>query len=167
MMFRAESLLSFAEYIKVNRDTDEDPDPDAASKAEDLDKLTVTRDSKAVASKVRFDLDLPSAAEDDTPVGAGIPLPEWDWKRRQLKIDWCRLQTMEARNAPPTPLPPHLQRAGRRTRATAKNSTSRPACAPLPTARQAMPEACQAISRVPSRNATGIMVTRVSGVLIR
>ena len=116
MMFRAESLLSFAEYIKVNRDTDEDPDPDTASKAEDLDKLTVTRDSKAVASKVRFDLDLPSAAEDDTPVGAGIPLPEWDWKRRQLKIDWCRLQTMEARNAPPTPLPPHLQRTARRLR---------------------------------------------------
>ncbi len=117
MMFRAESLLSLAEYIKVNRDTDEDPDPDAASKAEDLDRITVTRDNKAVASKVRFDLDLPSAAEDDTPVGAGIPLPEWDWKRREMKPDWCRLQTMEASHAPPVPLPARLQPAARRLRA--------------------------------------------------
>ena len=117
LMFRAESLLSWAEYIKVNRDTDEDPDPDAAHKAENMDKLTLARDNKAVASKVRFDLDLPSAAEDDTPVGDGIPLPEWDWKRRQMKPDWCRLQTMTARQAPPTALPEHLQVAARRLRA--------------------------------------------------
>jgi nitric oxide reductase NorD protein len=117
MMFRAESLLSLAEFIKVNRDTDEDPDPDAASKAEDLDRISVTRDSKAVASKVRFDLDLPSAAQDDTPVGPGIPLPEWDWKRRQMKPAWCRLQTLEALDAPATALPERLQPAARRLRA--------------------------------------------------
>lgn len=113
MMFRAESLLSWAEYIKVNRDTDEDPDPDAAQKAENMDKLTLARDDKAVASKIRFDLDLPSAAEDDTPLGEGIPLPEWDWKKRQMKPDWCRLQNMQARKAPPMPLPEHLQTAAR------------------------------------------------------
>ncbi len=117
LMFRAESLLSFAEYIKVNRDTDEDPDPDAAAKAEDLDKLTVARDNKAVASKIRFDLDLPSAAEDDEPLGEGIALPEWDWKRHELKTDWCRLQTLQARDAAPTPLPERLQRPARRLRA--------------------------------------------------
>ncbi len=116
LMFRAESLLSWAEFVKVNRDTDEDPDPDIASKAENMDKLTLARDNKAVASKVRFDLDLPSAAEDDMPVGDGIPLPEWDWKRRQMKPDWCRLQNMESRNAPPTALPQHLQTAARRLR---------------------------------------------------
>lgn len=116
LMFRAESLLSWAEYIKVNRDTDEDPDPDAANKAENMDKLTLARDDKAVASKIRFDLDLPSAAEDDTPLGAGIPLPEWDWKKRQMKPNWCRLQTMQSRKAQPTPLPEHLQAAARRLR---------------------------------------------------
>lgn len=116
-MFRAESLLSWAEYIKLNRDTDDDPDPDIASKAEDMDKLTLARDNKSVASKVRFDLDLPSAAEDDIPLGPGIPLPEWDWKRRQMKSDWCRLQPMAARHAQPAALPEHLQAAARRLRA--------------------------------------------------
>lgn len=115
-MFRAESLLSWAEYVKVNRDTDEDPDPDIASKAENMDKLTLARDDKSVASKVRFDLDLPSAAVDDVPVGEGIPLPEWDWKKRQLKKDWCRLQTLQARESLATPLPEHLQASARRLR---------------------------------------------------
>lgn len=115
-MFRAESLLSWAEYIKVNRDTDEEPDPDIASKAENMDKLTLARDDKAVASKVRFDLDLPSAAVDDVPVGEGIPLPEWDWKKRQLKKNWCRLQTLQARESLATPLPEHLQASARRLR---------------------------------------------------
>lgn len=116
LMFRAESLLSWAEFVKVNRDTDEDPDPDAANKAENMDKLTLARDDKAVASKVRFDLDLPSAAEDDMPVGEGIPLPEWDWKKRQMKRDWCRLQMMESRQATPVALPEHLQLVARRLR---------------------------------------------------
>jgi nitric oxide reductase NorD protein len=126
-MFRAESLLSWAEFVKVNRDTDEDPDPDIAEKAENMDKLTLARDNKAVASKVRFDLDLPSAAEDDAPIGEGILLPEWDWKRRQMKPDWCRLQTMESRHAPPIPLPEHLRVGARRLRSqfAALNSAKR------------------------------------------
>lgn len=126
-MFRAESLLSWAEFVKVNRDTDEDPDPDIAEKAENMDKLTLARDNKAVASKVRFDLDLPSAAEDDAPIGEGILLPEWDWKRRQLKPDWCRLQTMESRHALPIPLPEHLRVGARRLRSqfAALNSAKR------------------------------------------
>ncbi len=117
LMFRAESLLSLAEYVKVNRDSDDEPDPDIGSKAEALDKLTVARDGKAVASKVRFDLDLPSAAEDDEPLGAGISLPEWDWKRRQIKPGWCRLQTLQARAAQAVPLPTRLQQPARRLRA--------------------------------------------------
>jgi nitric oxide reductase NorD protein len=116
LYFRAESLLSWAEYIKVNRAFDEDPNPDATAIANDMDKLTVAQDGERVASKVRFDLDLPSAAEDDVPLGPGIPLPEWDWKRHELRPDFCRLQTMEARHVEPMPLPEHLRRPARKLR---------------------------------------------------
>jgi len=114
MMFRAESLLSWAEYIKVNRAADDDPDPEAARKAEDMEKLTVAQDDRRVAAKVRFDLDLPSAAEDDEPLGEGIALPEWDYRRHQLKPDHCRLQRLLARHAEPLPLPEHLRRPARK-----------------------------------------------------
>ena len=114
MMFRAESLLSWAEYVKVNRAADDDPDPAAERKADNMEKLTVAQDGKRAASKIRFDLDLPSAAEDDEPLGEGIPLPEWDYRRRQLKPDHCRLQVLQARNVSPTALPEHLRRPARK-----------------------------------------------------
>jgi len=114
--FRAESLLSWAEYVRVNRGQDDDPDPGAASVANDMDKLSVAQDSQRVAGKVRFDLDLPAAAEDDIVLGEGIPLPEWDWKRHELRPDFCRLQTMEARRVEPMPLPEHLRRPARKLR---------------------------------------------------
>ncbi len=114
LMWRAESILSWAEYLRVNRALDEDENPDAGRAAETLDKLTVAESEQRVASKVRFDLDLPSAAEDDLPLGPGIPLPEWDWKRRLMKPDFCRLQTMVAREAEPQPLPERLRRHARK-----------------------------------------------------
>ncbi|MBL8490570.1 MAG: nitric oxide reductase, partial [Rhodocyclaceae bacterium] len=116
MLFRAESLMSFAEFIKVNRSLDDDPNPDAGKAAEELDKLTVMRDGERVASKVRFDLDLPSAAEDDLPAGPGIPLPEWDHRKRCLVPGFCRIQPMVARGAAPIALPERLRRPARKLR---------------------------------------------------
>lgn len=114
LLFRAESLLSWAEYLKVNRALDEDENPDAGRAAESLDKLTLADSDQRVASKVRFDLDLPAAAEDDAVLGPGIPLPEWDWKRQVMKPDFCRLQTMVARESEPQPLPERLRRHARK-----------------------------------------------------
>jgi nitric oxide reductase activation protein len=42
-MFRAESLPTWAEYVRVNRAFDEDEDPNAKDAAKDLDKLSLTR----------------------------------------------------------------------------------------------------------------------------
>lgn len=114
LMWRAESILSWAEYLRVNRALDDDENPDAGRSAESLDKLTLADGDQRVASKVRFDLDLPAAAEDDLLVGPGIPLPEWDWKRRTMKANFCRLQTMVARVVEPQPLPQRLRRHARK-----------------------------------------------------
>ena len=114
--FRAESLMSFAEYVKVNRGLDEDPDQDVAKAAADMDRLAIARDNKTIASRVRFDLDLPSAAADDIPLESGILLPEWDWKKRQLKKNQCSLTVLEARDAPPIAVPERLLKPVRRIR---------------------------------------------------
>ncbi len=115
MFFRAESILSWAEYIKVNRATEEDEAPDDQA-AEDMDKLSVAQDGKTTASRLRFDLDLPSAAADDLPLGGGILLPEWHYKKQQLLPDHCRVQPMVARNAAAQALPAHLAATARRLR---------------------------------------------------
>ncbi len=116
MVFRAESLFSWAEFIRVNRPTDDDPDPGAAGRADEMDEITVTRDGQAAASRVRFDLDLPSAAQDDLPLGEGILLPEWDYRKRLLRPDYCRVQPLVARDAPDCSLPAHLRKPAQRLR---------------------------------------------------
>ncbi|HLA33404.1 MAG TPA: VWA domain-containing protein, partial [Rhodocyclaceae bacterium] len=115
MMFRAESLLSWADFIKVNRQLDDDPNPDAGRAAENIEQLAIAdHDGQRVASKVRFDLDLPSASEDDLALGPGIALPEWDYRRHILKPDGCRLQMLESRHVTPQALPETLRRAARK-----------------------------------------------------
>lgn len=116
MVFRAESLFSWAEYVRVNRSVDDEPDPDAAKAAQTIDTLSVTQDGERVAAKVRFNLDLPAASEDDLPLGEGIRLPEWDYREARLRPDHCCVQPMLARAAEPCALPPHLRRPARRVR---------------------------------------------------
>lgn len=116
--FRVDALLSVAEFIKVKRSTDDDPDDNAAEAAANLDQLALTRDGERVASKIRFDLDLPSAAEDDVVLGDGLPLPEWDYRKELLREDHVRLNELTASasdpRAAPCKLPDHLRRTAHR-----------------------------------------------------
>jgi len=116
LMFRAESLLTWGEYLQVNRAFDDDPDPAAKDAARDLDHLSLARGGPPVRSKLKFDLDLPSAAADDLRLGDGIPLPEWDYRKNALLPAHVRLQPMQARDAAPLALPDHLQTPARRLR---------------------------------------------------
>ena len=115
-MFRAESLPTWAEYVRVNRAFDEDEDPNARNAAKDLDQLSLTRDGQTAKSRVKFDLDLPSAAEDDAPVGPGISLPEWDYRKSILLPDHCHLQPMVASDAGHAALPDELAATARKLR---------------------------------------------------
>ena len=109
LTFRLESLFSWSEYAKVDRTTDDDDDEDALRTADDIDVITVAHTDKRPPSKLKFDLDLPSAAYDDIVLGDGIPLPEWDYKKQQLQAGHCRLQVMLARDASDTQLPEKLR----------------------------------------------------------
>lgn len=114
--FRSESLLSWADYVRVNRPTEDDLTADAARVADEMDRLSVTQDSSTTASRVRFDLDLPAASQDDLALGPGIKLPEWDYRKQTLLADYCAIQEMLARHAEPCELPPALRRNARRLR---------------------------------------------------
>ncbi|MGE0081712.1 MAG: nitric oxide reductase activation protein NorD [Thiohalomonadaceae bacterium] len=113
---RLESIFSWAEYVKVDRTTDEDDGEDAERTADDMDVMSVARDGRAIANKVRFDLDLPAADHDDLPLSGPIALPEWDYRRGILLPRHCLVQPLVARDAHPCELPPHLRRLARRVR---------------------------------------------------
>lgn len=113
---RMETIFSWAEYVKVDRTTDDEEDEDAESRAEDLDHLSITRDQQTAANKVKFDLDLPAAEYDDTPLHEGILYPEWHYKKQQMVDAHSRVIPFLATEAPPATLPEELQQPARKVR---------------------------------------------------
>ncbi|MCP5298622.1 MAG: VWA domain-containing protein [Chromatiaceae bacterium] len=114
---RMENILTWGEHVNVDRGSEDEDDLDRAEAiARDLDQLAVSRDQNRAAATLKFDLDLPAEAEDDRVIGDGIRLPEWDWRRGRLRADHCRIVPMMSADAPPTALPPHLNRTARRLR---------------------------------------------------
>ena len=95
--FRAEALMSWNELVRVNRSTDDEDDGNALRAANDMEQLFVAPDGQTLASRIKFDLDLPSASADDMPLGPGQPFPEWDYKRGLLRPAHCAVQVMVAR----------------------------------------------------------------------
>lgn len=110
LIFLPDSLMSWTEQINLDRCQDDDGDYDLDQVASDLDLITVSRQRKATSAKVKFDLDLPAAENDELCLGPGIRLPEWHFKQGRLRPDVCLLQPMLADDAEPVSLPPHLAR---------------------------------------------------------
>jgi len=112
MIFRLESLFSWSEFSKLDRGCDDSDDDDDTSRAvEDLDKITLAKQQEQQKSaQIKIDLDLPSASQDDIPLGQGIKLPEWDYKKQLLQKDRCLLQPMLPKDAKPAKLPVKLQK---------------------------------------------------------
>ncbi len=113
---RMETILSWSEFVKVDRSTDDDDDQDAERVANDMDVMSIARDVKPTKSRLRFDLDLPGEENDDTPLGEGIWLPEWDHKKQLLQTEYACLRPMIAARAEPRTLPNRLRRTARRLR---------------------------------------------------
>lgn len=111
---RMENILTWGEFVNVNRETEEDED--GASVAAEMETLSITRNKRTVASRLRFDLDLPSSEYDDHQLEGDILLPEWDYRSRELRRDYCRVQPMLARDATAQELPPHLRRTAHHLR---------------------------------------------------
>ena len=117
LALRFENIFSWADFINLDRSEDEEEDLDAAeAAAEDMDMINVASQSRPLKSRLKFDLDLPSDVNDDVKIGAGILLPEWDYKKHILKEDYCCLQAMVSQQARACELPEHLKRTARRLR---------------------------------------------------
>ncbi|MCL6416589.1 nitric oxide reductase activation protein [Aestuariirhabdus sp. Z084] len=108
LVFKLECLFSWAEQVELDRCQEENLDEDLASAADDLDIISLSRQRRAGAARIKFDLDLPAPQEDDLPLGEGIKLPEWDYRKQSLIEDYCLLQPMLADDVMPEPIPPHL-----------------------------------------------------------
>lgn len=113
---KVEAINTWSEMVRLDRGTDDEADPNATAAANDMDQLSVARGEQTTASRVKFDLDLPSAANDDLPLGPGRKTPEWDWRKRVLLPDHCAVQCSVARPGEPYVAPQALRATARRVR---------------------------------------------------
>jgi len=116
LIVRLENLFSWTEHVDLDRWADDREDPDAARVAEDLDQLTLSRTRVRKGGGLKLHLDLPPADVDDVPLGAGILLPEWDYRKQRLQDDFVSLQTFTPRDCQPQPLPARLRSSAQRLR---------------------------------------------------
>ena len=114
---RMENIFTWGEHVNLDRGSEDEEDAQHAKEvAKDLDQLAISREARASRSNIKFDLDLPAASEDDHDLDDGVLLPEWDWKKRRLIPDHCRLVQMLATDAGTMELPQRLQKTATKLR---------------------------------------------------
>lgn len=109
LIFMLDSLFSWTEHVDLDRTEHENKDEDLQSAVDDLDIIALSRQRRAGAAKLKFDLDLPAAQNDDLAIGDGIKFPEWDYRKSRYIEDFCLLQPMLADDALPEGIPDRLK----------------------------------------------------------
>lgn len=126
LLFRLENLFTWTEHIDVDRCGDDNDDIDAARVADDLDEISLSKQRKRKGGGLKLHLDLPPADMDDIPLGEGIKLPEWDYKRHELRPEYACVQMMQPRLQDAMPLPQHLQALAHKVRRQFEQLRSEP-----------------------------------------
>lgn len=117
ILHKFEAILSFAEFLNLNRRVDDD-DPEAAKKAlDDLDELALSDVSKAPATRFKLHLDLAAEDVDREAVSARFTYPEWDTRQRRYLPDHCAVHESAVEPlSEPAPLDDAARRRIRRVR---------------------------------------------------
>lgn len=88
---RFEKILSWAEFLRVNRGVDDEDEEQAKRAADDQEQITLVKSKRRPATKLKFDLDLAPADVDRDHLSGRFLYPEWDYRRREYLPDHCRV----------------------------------------------------------------------------
>ncbi len=101
ILHRFESILSWADFLNVNRRV-EDDDPETAKKAaDDAEELGIADVDQRPATRLAFDLDLaPRDLEGERLAGEAL-LPEWDYLGNRYLADHVRILESQGESLDP------------------------------------------------------------------
>lgn len=119
ILYKFEALLSWAEFLNLNRRVEDDDHDSAAKAVEDTEEIALGQISKAPATRLKLHLDLaPEDADRDHLSGRHV-YPEWDARRRDyLPAHACVLAAMVEPD--PARITPFDDKARARIRAVKK-----------------------------------------------
>lgn len=116
ILHKFEAILSWAEFMNLNRRVDDD-DPESAKKAvDDQDEIGLGQISKAPATKLKLHLDLAPEDVDIERISGVTTYPEWDVRRGAYLPDHVRVLSSLAEPDPRVPSFRQDPRAMRRIR---------------------------------------------------
>lgn len=120
ILHKFEAILSWAEFLNLNRRVDDDENDDAKKAADDQDEIGLGQISKAPATRLKLHLDLAPEDVDREKLSGKTLYPEWDTRSGAYLADHVCVLTSEA-----TPDPDHIAgasdpRAARRIKSVKK-----------------------------------------------
>lgn len=117
LLNRFEKILSWAEFLRINRAVDDEDADKARKAADDHDEIVLGRTRRRPLTRLHFDLDLAPEDVEHERLSDAYTYPEWDYRRQAYLPDHCRvLERLAAVPSGPAPWQPDAQ-ARRRIRA--------------------------------------------------
>lgn len=99
IIHRFESILSWVESMNINRSIDDDDEQNAQKAADDQDRITLSKQDRKVAARLRLHLDLSPADADHEALAGKHTYPEWNHRSRSYMADHCRVLEAPAQPA--------------------------------------------------------------------
>lgn len=84
-----EKMLSWSEMVNVNRPVDDDEEDDARRAADQLDRITLSKNERKAASRLKMELELAGTEIDESPLAAPVTYPEWHYRKNRYLEDYC------------------------------------------------------------------------------
>jgi nitric oxide reductase NorD protein len=100
ILHKFEAILSWAEFLNLNRRVDDDDNDDAKKAAEDQDEIGLGQISKAPATRLKLHLDLAPEDVDRERLSGRILYPEWDTRSGKYLQDHVCVLTSVAEADP-------------------------------------------------------------------
>ena len=91
IIHRFESILSWVESMNINRSVDDDDDENAQKAADDQDQITLSKQDRKAATRLRLHLDLSPADADHEALAGEFTYPEWNHRSRSYMPGHCRV----------------------------------------------------------------------------
>lgn len=92
ILHRFESIMSWVEFLNINRSVEDEEEDTAKKAAEDLDEVSLAKHSKSAKTKLKFHLDLAPRDIDRARLIGEQTYPEWDWKQASYLPDHAKVE---------------------------------------------------------------------------
>lgn len=100
IIHRFEHILSWADFLNINRAVDDEDEDSARKAADDADRISVVKNRKRAVTKLSFDLDLAPEDVDTEKLSGACLYPEWDYRQASYRPDYARVLASRAEEAP-------------------------------------------------------------------